>query len=474
MHRVNLVFPGVHSGMPSRFVLLFLVLTAAPTLAQEPTAAPPPFQPQVKDPMLAPVEPAPRRVSTWQEALGLVRERSTDLRSAEANVQRAEGRWRQALSLLLPNARLSVGAATDLLHPNLAVGLTGAPIIPQGGQPVPTVPLVSGTASLTQSLVDVSAWRGLGSASAAETSARESLRDVQRRLTLGLARTLVATVAAERTAELNRVGLMRALERAALTERSFELGVGTQLDVVRVRQDVEVARQSLIAGDEQLRRTREALGLALGLPQEVGVEPSFQLQGLVEQTSQECAPLRAANERSDVEAARAQLHSARDSRQQASAGYLPTLALNSNLNGYTTSDPAPASLATWSLTAVLSVPLWEGGLRGGLVRERRGVELQSAESLESTRRNVEVEVTRAKRNVGVSESLVTTSAASRELAARTDQLTRRAYEVGRGSSLELVQSGAALRQAELSLALREFELVQARLDAFLTEAQCDW
>ena len=37
---------------------------------------------------------------TTQEALGLVRERSTDLRIAEANVQRAEGRWRQALATL--------------------------------------------------------------------------------------------------------------------------------------------------------------------------------------------------------------------------------------------------------------------------------------------------------------------------------------------------------------------------------------
>ncbi|MFP2923854.1 TolC family protein, partial [Pyxidicoccus sp. 3LG] len=63
---------------------------------------------------------------------------------------------------------------------------------------------------------------------------------------------------------------------------------------------------------------------------------------------------------------------------------------------------------------------------------------------------------------------------SRDLAERTDRLTRRAFEVGRGSSLELVQSAAALRQAELTLVLREFELVQARLGAYLTEARCDW
>ena len=55
-----------------------------------------------------------------------------------------------------------------------------------------------------------------------------------------------------------------------------------------------------------------------------------------------------------------------------------------------------------------------------------------------------------------------------------DQLTRRSFEVGRGSSLELVQSAQALRQADVVLATREFELVQARLDSLLTEASCDW
>jgi outer membrane protein TolC len=83
-------------------------------------------------------------------------------------------------------------------------------------------------------------------------------------------------------------------------------------------------------------------------------------------------------------------------------------------------------------------------------------------------------VARARRGVEVAQSLVKTASESLSLAERTDQLTRRAFEVGRGSSLELVQSAAALRRAQLALAVREFELVQASLDAFLTEARCDW
>ncbi|HLL01257.1 MAG TPA: TolC family protein [Myxococcaceae bacterium] len=450
-------------------VLGLLAATAMAAPPDEPLPPPTPFQPKVEDPMLAPVPAAPRQVETWDEALALVRERSTDLENAQAGIERAEGRSRQALAALLPNARFSAGVGYDLLNPERAVQPgTGAPV------PTGTSPLAAGTVSLTQSVVDLSAWRGLASAEASERGAEATLQDVRRRLTQSLARTLVSVVAAERAAELNRVGLRQSLERAALVQRTLELGAATQLDVARTRQDVELARQSLISGDEQLRRSREALGLALGFDQGVGVSQRFGLQGLVAQTQSSCTPLQSVNERPDLVAAQAQIDSARESRRQASAGYLPTLGIASNLSANTTTDPGPAKVSTWNIAAVLSVPIWEGGLRGGLVRERTGIERQATQARERTRREVELEVARTRRGVEVAEALVKTAAEGRALAEQTDQLTRRSFEIGRGSSLELVQSAAALRQAELALALREFELVQARLERFLTEARCDW
>ncbi|MBZ4419032.1 TolC family protein [Myxococcus sp. RHSTA-1-4] len=450
--------------------VLLLALAVGAVQSDPATPLPASTQPKVEDAMLTPVPPAPRLVKTWDEALTLLRERSTDLRSAEAGVERAGGRSRQALSVLLPNARAQASVVHDVLNPDVPSGVNPAIV---GSGRTATTPLGSVTATLTQAVVDVSAWRGLSSARAAETGAVANLQDARRRLTLGLAQVLVATVAAERAAEINRVNLQRALERAALTQRSFELGAGNQLDVVRVNQDVAVARGALVAGDEQLRQAREALGFALGFGQPLGVDPSFNLQGLVDQTRKDCAPLEGLDTRPDLVAARAQVESARDSRRQASAGYLPTLGVSSTLYGLTTA-PGFGRFATWNVAAVLSVPLWEGGGRGGLVRERAGVEAQAEAALESARRDVEIEVARARRGVEVAESLVKTAIESRDLAERTDRLTRRSFEVGRGSSLELVQSGAALRQAELTLVLREFELVQARLDAFLTEARCDW
>ncbi|MBE4753131.1 TolC family protein [Corallococcus sp. ZKHCc1 1396] len=472
---------------PSALLVLFLAAAPqaqppAPPAGQPPPStpsAPVPFQPKVEDPMLAPIPPAAEQVKTWDEALALVRQRSTDLRVAEAGIERAQGRWRQSLSLLLPNARASAGLGLDVLHPDTPSapggGFVGGGANVNGGTgaKVPSAPLGTLSVSLTQSLVDVGAWRGLSSARASERASVATFKDTQRRLTQGLAQVLVATVAAERAAEINRVGLRQALERQALTQRSFELGAGTQLDVVRVSQDVALARQSLVAGDEQLRQTREALGLSLGTDHGVGVNPDFNLAGLVEQTRRDCSPLDEPGARADLLAAKANVDAARDSRRQASAGYLPTLGVSSTLLGLTT-EPGFGRFALWNVSAVLSVPLWEGGLRGGLVRERAGVEEQAAQQLEAARRNVGVEVSRARRGVEVSEALLKTAAESLDLADRTDRLTRRAFEVGRGGSLELVQSGAALRQAQLALVLREFELVQARLDAFLTEARCDW
>lgn len=465
------------------------LLSSAPVWAQAPAppadapaaitvepAPPSPFQPSLDDPMLAPPPRPAQLVANWDDARQRLQAQSTQLREAEANLERAEGRWRQALSALLPNAQAAVGVGIDALNPSqplLNVGgvstFAGAPAT-SGVRP--TAPLASASVSVTQSLVDLGVWRGLSSAQASTRSARAQLMDVRRRVTHGLAHTLVAVVAAERVAEINRISLRQALERAALTRRTLQLGAATQLDDLRVRQDVAVARSALIQGDENLRRTREALGLALGLDEQVSVAPKFGLEGLAQELREECRPLRDGELRSDLVAAREQVEAAASARAQAQAGYLPRLGLGSTVGAFTTT-PGPGQLTNWSISAILSVPIWEGGFRGGLTTERAGAEAAATTAAEVQRRSVHFEVARARRAEGVAKSLVEAAAQARELAQKTDQLTRRSFEIGRATSLELVQSAVALRQAELALALREFEWVQARLEAFLTEASCE-
>ncbi len=442
---------------------------AAAEDAPVPVAPPAPFEADVDDPMLAPIAPPERVIATWQAARDLLLERSTDLRIALADVERAEGRWRQSLSELLPNAFAQAGVGYDLLNPTRPTLPFG--FAPAGPGEAMTTPLAGASLSLTQSLVDVSAWNGLSSASALERSAEASLEDTRRRVSQGLAASAIAVVAAERAAELNRLGLRQALEREALTNRLLELGAATQLDEVRVRQDVAVARSALIEGDERLRATREAFGLALGVREEVGVAPGFSLDGMLSELRERCEALPSVDQRGDVVAAEEAANAARASRWQALTGYLPSIGVSTSTAAITTT-PGPASVPAWSIGAVLSVPLWEGGFREGLVKERSAVAEQSEQVAEATRRGVFLEEARVGRLEGSSAELLETARSARELAVEVDRLTRRMFEIGRASSFDLVQSAQALRQAELNLALREYQHVQARMDAFLTRARC--
>lgn len=444
-------------------LVLLAVATAAPSPAR--------FQAQVDDPLLEPLAPATHQLQTWDEALQLVRERSTDDRSAVAGFERAQAQSRQALAALLPNARLSGSVTLDLLNPSrpAMAGGTGS-LPPESGA---TSPLGVATVTLSQSLVDVGAWRGRDAAQAGERAAQATVEDVRRRLTQGLVQALVAETAAERVAQLNREGLRLALEREALTERARQIGTATELDVVRVRQDVQVARGLVIAGDEQVRRTRDALGLALGLDHDASVSPSFAIDALLDEAQTSCTPLSNLNERPELVALTAQEEAARARRLQALAGYLPSVSLQSSLFGYTTSPPV-GEVASWTVSAVVSVPLWEGGLRDAVVREHEATRQQAEQALEKSRRSVSIEVARARRAVEVAERLLATAREARQLAGKTDEMTQRSFEVGRAGSLDLVQSAQALRQADVTLAAREFESVQARADAFLSEARCDW
>jgi outer membrane protein TolC len=89
-------------------------------------------------------------------------------------------------------------------------------------------------------------------------------------------------------------------------------------------------------------------------------------------------------------------------------------------------------------------------------------------------RSVTVEVTQSQRATEVALAARDIASRSRQLAEESDRLTRRSFEVGTGTSLELVQSAGALRQAELQLVLREFQLQESKVTAFLAEAACDW
>jgi multidrug efflux system outer membrane protein len=471
-------------------LVLALTLASVPALAQSPPVAAPtgpaagspsaipvavPPPPEVKDPMLAPVPPAKRVLTSWREAVALLRARSTDLKTAVDQVLQAEAATRIALAQYLPTI---VGTGTYshqlLTSPAASLGgiaFSGYGISTSARAPIPNVH--AGTIQLTQDVINFQELDQISIDELGEDAARLSVDAEKRTLALSVANQIVAVVTAEREAEINRVGLRVALEQAEITDRKRGLGAANGLDVVRAQQNAANARATLVTGDESLREAREALGLALGVPEETGVSPSVDVGGLAGEAANSCRVVATVDERSDIAAARTQLDVAKRNLRNVWYTFIPTVTAQS-----TVSAISPASLGypnpTWSIQGILQVPIWDGGTRYGNLRNARAAEDIAAQQLEALRRQAIIQVEQARRQLVVAEESSRVAGNQRDLAAQNDQMTQLAYMTGQGTSLELVTASEAHRQAEINLALAEFNVVKARLLAILALATCPW
>ena len=458
------------------------LLFASPSFAQtapkarstEEPALPP--MPDVNDPMLTPVPRAKTEIANWEEALRYVRARSTDLRIAAATVLRAEAQQRVALAAALPTINAQ-GAYThnvitkDVLQPTGFDPATGQ--ITTESFTTPSKDALSGQITGVQPVLALRAWYNIGTSAENRDASQLSFEDAKRTIALSVANSIVGVVTAERVAELNRVGLRNALARLELTIRKSNLGGATGLDVVRARQDVEVTRATLVAGDESLRQSRESLGLALGVAEGVGVPPTVDISGLERDARNTCRPASSIDDRPDVAALRMRADVAHRGVNDVKLQFAPTVNLQSAAST-TTVDLGTSPKTTWNVQAVLVIPIWDGGARYGFLRDAHAQEDIADLNLENTRRTATIQVVQARRGVTVAEASRNVANAARDLAAETDRLTRLSYQEGRGTSLELVTAAQSLRESEIQLALRDFDLVRARVLAVLALASCPW
>jgi len=103
--------------------LLFLVGFALTARAETTPPSPPPTTaPEVSDPMLAPPPAAPRIVSSWNDALSLLRAHSPDYVTSLEGVRRAEAQSRIALAAVLPTLNGQVSYTHQFLTKNTSSG----------------------------------------------------------------------------------------------------------------------------------------------------------------------------------------------------------------------------------------------------------------------------------------------------------------------------------------------------------------
>jgi multidrug efflux system outer membrane protein len=423
--------------------------------------------PEVFDPLLSPA-PGPARVlSSWQEALALVRRDSTAHRNARLSVERAEAEARVALAPALPRLR----GTAQYAHHLIASRSAATPASPATSIPNPRGSFEAGL-GLTVPLLRAKDWYDHGTAKDAVEAERLFGKDTDRAVVAAVANAVVGVATAERLAEVSRSSLRAALSTLNLTKRRSALGAATSLDVLRAEQDSSLSRSAVVSAAERLIAAREALGAALGSSEAWGVTPEMNVETLSASVRATCRIETDIMARSDVRAATA--HAAVAERSVRSFGYglVPTIDAFSTLTFYEPDSPVNDHHLTWTVGGLLNWEVYDGGLRYGQRDVARAEAGRASERLRDVKRQARLEVTQAVRAVHVAEANLALSARTREIAAEMARLARIAFVNGSGTSFDLVDTATQLREAELDFALKEFEVLRLEIAALLATSTC--
>jgi outer membrane protein TolC len=251
------------------------------------------------------------------------------------------------------------------------------------------------------------------------------------------------------------------------------LGSASAVDVLRMEQEVERARAQVITADEAIRRSRENLGLALGTSDSWGVKPDISLDALAHEARNSCQQEESVDTRLDVRAAEANAEIARRNVKSVDYTYVPTIDGVSSATYW--SDPdrtANSEHVTWTIGAVLSWNIYDGGFRYGTRQVNEAQLTIAEESVTDRKRAARVEVERALRSIRVAEANLVVSTRAAEIARQSAKFAQITFLNGTGTSFDMVDTARTQREAELDVTLKEFELLRAKITAFLSLASC--
>lgn len=413
-----------------------------------------------------PIVVATRTLASWSDVWAAIDKNNVDMRIALSEIERAEAATRIAYGAALPTL---TGTASLTHVPGSGTGSFST--IPTTGS---SFDVLTMGINFSMPLVNLRAWHQIETQKVLEEVARMSLYDVRRHVALSLARAAVSIAAALRLAELDRIQLVLSLERLGLTRKRLAAGVGDARDLVRAQQDVATARSLIPSADEQLREAREGLAAVLQIPGDVGLagEPDI----IEKQIADFClAPDGGAaltpEKRIDVLIAEKQIDVAERNVDDIALKFVPTLTMQLSANATGLAFAGPFNTG-WSASGVLTIPLYDGGVRYGEMRDRKALVEEAKARAVSAEVGAFIEIAQARRAIDVALEAQAAAREARDLAAEADRLQRIAYAAGIGTNFDLIDAGRQLRTAENNLVLRDLDLASARLSLPFLQGSC--
>ncbi len=380
-------------------------------------------------------------------------QRAPTLAIALAEIRRSDALTEEARSGWLPTLAAN-GIYTGLDHDRR---VAGSVVLPKNQ--------IQGNLFLTVPIVDAQKWAPWWHAKDNAAVARLASGDTQRLLAASIARAYLAVVVQRRVIDIDARAVGTAKAHYEYAHARYTGGIGTRLDEVRAAQDLATDTAQLESAWAGLERVREALGVVVGEdhPLDVAEEPQLAGRELGESLDD-------AAKRPDVAELDARARAADRVVRDDWTDYMPTL-LGTFMPFL--QDPPTSTYPTKGFQAqlLLNVPLYDGGLRYGLAKERKALANEGRLNLEQQLRQAKSEVRTAYDAMVRADRTLDASRGAAALTHEALDLANLAYRAGAATNIEVIDAQRSALDADTQVAAAEDTVRQARLDLLVASGK---
>ena len=432
-------------------VLTFALLLAAVTAGAQTATAPAPPQGNYSGSVPTDIVPGVVKLSL-QEAMDRGLKQNLGILLSGQDVRTARGeRWRQ-LSSLLPNVTTSSyvdGSQIDLAEFGFnfkfpaSTGISIPSIVGPFGY-------YDSRAYVTQSLLDLKALNDTHSASQSLKSAEYSFKDARDLVILAVGNTYLQAVADQARVETADAQVKTAQALYDQAADQVKAGTSPAIDALRANVELKTRQQDLIQSKNNFAIAKLTLARVIGLApaQQFELTDTSLYQPFAGLTVDEALKRAYAN-RSDFQAALADVHAAEYSLKSAKDGYLPTLSFSADYGLAGTYDTL-ATHGVMDVRGTLNIPIFQGGKVHGDVLEASARLEQSRQRLDNLHAQIDDDVRTALLNIESAEEQVAVARSNIDLADETLAQSRDRFAAGVTDTVEVVQAEEAVASAHES------------------------
>jgi outer membrane protein TolC len=361
----------------------------------------------------------------------------------------ARGQERVVRSALMPN--VSGTASVSEQRVNLAaLGIRFTTPIPDFQVPETVGPfnVIDLRTRLSQTVFNLSALNSYRAARETSRAAELSVDDSRDEIVRAVGGAYLQVVAARARVEAIRAQIETASAIYDRATRQRGAGLALPIDVNRAQVQVLTEKQRLSSGEAELAKYKITLARLIGLPPtdayQIGNDVPFAPQDL---PGVDEAVTLAAEGRSDLQAADAQVRAAERALAAAQAERLPSVSVNADY-GVNNSHPTPFH-QTYTAAGWLHVPVFNGGRTTGEIERSAATLRQRRAERDDMRAGIEADIRRAYFDLQAAVSQVEVAAANRDLTRQNLDLARQRFDAGVGDNIAVVQAQESLSASEL-------------------------